>query len=253
MIIKKITIYCLLFISPFVFGQVGINTTNPSAASVLDVSSSTNNVDFGGFLPPRVASTSERNTINTTSTDVGLLIFVESSGCYQIWNGNYWEDIHCITNATSASNLFISEYIEGSSFNKIIEVANFTGSSIDLDDFKISVYMNGNNTASQTYVFAPGTILSNGSVYVIAHPSTTYTGTIDDTFGWGFNGNDVVLLQTNTDISVDIIGVIGNNLDFAKDVTLRKKSGIGPSTIYNSSDYDLFPLDTFLGLGDHSY
>ena len=125
-------------------GQVGINTTNPSSASVLDVSSSSDNINFGGFLPPRVSSTTDRNAINPTPSDIGLLIFIESTGCYQIWNGTYWEDIHCVTNAAHANNLFISEYVEGSGFNKIIEVANFTGSSIDLDDFKISVYVNGN-------------------------------------------------------------------------------------------------------------
>ncbi len=245
--------YCLLFLHANFFGQVGINTTNPSSASVLDVSSSSDNINFGGFLPPRVNSTAERNAISTSPSDIGLLIFVESTGCYQIWNGIYWEDIHCVTNAAHATDLFISEYIEGSGFNKIIEVANFTGSSIDLNDFKISVYVNGSISSSQSYTFTPGTILSNGEVYVIAHPASSYTGTIDDTFGWSFNGNDVVELQTTTNISIDIIGTIGDATDFARDITMRKKSGAGPSNLYNATDYDLFPIDTFAGLGSHSY
>jgi hypothetical protein len=234
-------------------GQVGINTSNPSAASVLDVSSSSDNINFGGFLPPRVSTTAERNQINASPTDVGLLVFVESTGCYQIWNGTYWEDIHCVINAAHASDLFISEYVEGSGFNKIIEVANFTGSSIDLDDFMISVYVNGSSSSSQTYSFMPGTVLSNGVVYVIAHPSSTYSGTIDDTFGWSFNGNDVVELTTTTGVSIDIIGNKGDPSDFAMDVTLRKKNGFGPNTMYAPSDYDQFPFDTFTGLGTHSY
>jgi hypothetical protein len=253
MLNQQINFYCLLLFHSFIYGQVGINTINPSSASVLDVSSSSDNINFGGFLPPRVSSTAERNAINAAPSDIGLLIFVDSTGCYQIWNGIYWEDIHCVTNATHATNLFISEYIEGSGFNKIIEVANFTGSSIDLDDFKISVYVNGSNSSSQSYVFSPGTILSNGEVYIIAHPSSSYTGTINDTFGWSFNGNDVVELQTTTNISIDIIGNIGDTSDFAIDVTLRKKSGIGPNTSYVPADYDLFPADTFSGLGSHSY
>jgi len=253
MLYQRIAFYCLLLIHTSFFGQVGINTTNPSSASVLDVSSSSDNINFGGFLPPRVNSTAERNAIIASPSDTGLLIFVKSTGCFQIWNGIYWEDMHCVINAAHATNLFISEYVEGSGLNKIIEVANFTGSSIDLNDFKISVYVNGSNSSSQSYVFTPGTILSNGAVYVIAHPSSSYTGTINDTFGWSFNGNDVVELQTNTNISIDIIGNIGDPTDFAKDITMRKKSGTGPSIIYNSSDYDLFPIDTFSGLGSHSY
>jgi hypothetical protein len=253
MLNQQITIYCLLLFHATFNGQVGINTTNPSSASVLDVSSSSDNINFGGFLPPRVNSTVERNAIETLTSDTGLLIFVKSTGCYQIWNGMHWEDIHCVTSASHATNLFISEYVEGSAFNKIIEVANFTGSSIDLDDYKISVYVNGSSTTSQSYVFTPGTILSNGGVYVIAHPSSSYTGTIDDTFGWSFNGNDVVELQTTTNISIDIIGIIGDSTDFAKDITMRKKNGVGPSIIYSQSNYDLFPVDTFTGLGSHSY
>jgi hypothetical protein len=253
MLNQRITLYCLLFLHITFYGQVGINTTNPSSASVLDVTSSSDNINFGGFLPPRVNSTAERNAINAMPSDIGLLIFVESTGCYQIWNGIHWEDIHCVTNAAHAANLFISEYVEGSGFNKIIEVANFTGSSIDLNDFKISVYVNGSSSSSQSYVFTPGTILSNGEVFVIAHPSSSFTGTIDDTFGWSFNGNDVVELQTTTNISIDIIGNIGDTVDFARDITMRKKSGIGPNTIYSQSDYDLFPMDTFTGLGSHSY
>lgn len=253
MFYQLIALYCLLLFHTSLFGQVGINTINPSSASVLDVSSSSDNINFGGLLPPRVNSTAERNTINVSPSDTGMLIFVKSTGCFQIWNGSYWEDVHCVTQATHAANLFISEYVEGSGFNKIIEVANFTGSSIDLDDFKISVYVNGSNSSSQSYVFTPGTILSNGEVYVIAHPSSNYNGTIDDTFGWSFNGNDVVELQTTTNIPVDIIGNKGDSADFAKDITLRKKMGFGPDTVYTPSDYDLFPIDTFSGLGSHSY
>lgn len=250
---KKITIYCLLMMQTFVNAQVGINTTNPSPASVLDISSSSDNVNFGGLLPPRVASVTERNTINASSTDIGLMVFVENLGCLQIWNGSSWENIHCVTIDSNASDLFISEYIEGSAFNKIIEVANFTGSSIDLDDFKILIYSNGATSPSQTFTFQAGTILSNENVFVIAHPSSTYSGTIDDTFGWTFNGNDVVELQSTTNVSVDIIGVIGSSIDFALDVTLRKKMGIGPNTTYNTFDYDVFPQDTFTGLGSHSF
>ncbi len=98
---KIILVYSLLVVQAFTYSQVGINTTQPSPASVLDVKSSKNGIDFGGFMPPRVSSLSERATINPTITDIGLLIFlsdaVNNNFCLQIWNGTTWEDISCIT------------------------------------------------------------------------------------------------------------------------------------------------------------
>ena len=92
----------VFFIFPmFLFSQVGINTTNPSSASVLDVNSSSNGINFGGLLPPRVSSITERTSINPGISDIGLLIFlkdaVNNNFCFQIWNGATWEDVYCIT------------------------------------------------------------------------------------------------------------------------------------------------------------
>ena len=53
-----------------------------------------------------------------------------------------------------ASNLFISEYVEGSNNNKAIEIYNGTGASIDLGAFKIKIYANGNTTPSNTFSLA---------------------------------------------------------------------------------------------------
>ena len=98
---KRNTLFCVLFLLPyFVYPQVGINTTNPSSASVLDVNSSSDGVSFGGLKPPIISSLTERNAIQPGITDIGLLIFlsdaVNSDFCFQIWNGSSWEDIYCI-------------------------------------------------------------------------------------------------------------------------------------------------------------
>jgi len=93
--------FCILFIPFAFFAQVGINTTTPSSASVLDVNSSSDGVNFGGFMPPVVASLSERSLINAGISDIGLIIFlkdaVNGDYCLQMWTGSSWEDIHCIT------------------------------------------------------------------------------------------------------------------------------------------------------------
>lgn len=74
--------------------QVGINTTTPSAAAVLEISSSSDNVNFGGFMPPRVSPT-ERDDIPVTAADVGLMVYVINppNSQLQIWDGSAWQTL----------------------------------------------------------------------------------------------------------------------------------------------------------------
>ncbi|QIE58374.1 hypothetical protein G5B37_01980 [Rasiella rasia] len=87
----------IFFHNSSLLAQVGIGTTNPSTATALDISSTTDGINYKGLLPPRVPNSSARATITpNSSTDVGMVLFLESNGCYQIWNGLTWENIHCI-------------------------------------------------------------------------------------------------------------------------------------------------------------
>lgn len=85
----------ILLISGISYSQVGIGTTTPSAASMLEVSSTSDGVSFGGFMPPRVPDVGARDNINPSTSDVGLLVFTEDLNCLQMWNGSGWEDVHC--------------------------------------------------------------------------------------------------------------------------------------------------------------
>lgn len=107
---RKVSIFLGTFLTFIhVQSQVGIGTTTPSEAAMLEVSSQTNGVGpFKGFMPPRILDVFARNSINATTTDVGLLVFVESIGCLQIWNGSGWENIHC--NNTSGSVDFFQNF-----------------------------------------------------------------------------------------------------------------------------------------------
>src|SRR5699024_8502755 len=53
-------------------------------------------------------------------------------------------------NKESADDLFISEYIEGSSYNKAIEIYNGTGSSVNLSDYQLELYSNGSDNPTQS-------------------------------------------------------------------------------------------------------
>ena len=47
------------------------------------------------------------------------------------------------------TELFISEYVEGSSHNKAVEIFNGTGASVDLSSYKLQYYFNGSSSAGR--------------------------------------------------------------------------------------------------------
>jgi endonuclease I len=111
--------------------------------------------------------------------------------------------------ASCGPELFISEYIEGSSNNKFLEIYNPTGASIDLSSYDIVTYVNGSATVSNTLTLS-GTIASE-STFVIENSSENLSVTSDLSTSntvMQFNGNDVVALRKASTI-IDIIGQIG--------------------------------------------
>src|SRR5690554_5832379 len=96
--IKSCILFSTMLLVAFEFyGQVGIGTTNPSPASMLEVSSTSDGGStYRGLMPPRVPNISARNAINPSVADAGLLIFVNSTQCLQIWSGSEWIDIRCM-------------------------------------------------------------------------------------------------------------------------------------------------------------
>ena len=128
------------------------------------------------------------------------------------------------TNAQDCSELFFSEYVEGSFNNKALEIYNPTQEVIDLSNYKIERYSNGSNTTSDE-MSLNGTIAS-GEAIVITNSDTNST----NQFGYIFielynmadilaplypsplymNGNDAIVLSKNG-VIIDIIGKIGEN------------------------------------------
>jgi len=107
------------------------------------------------------------------------------------------------------ADLFISEYVEGSSNNKCIEIYNGTGSAVVLDGvYAIGVYTNGSPTISSTFNLA-GTI-ANNDVWVVCRTETTIFTLQDQSLALNYNGNDAVALLKNG-VPIDILGNIGCN------------------------------------------
>ncbi len=164
------------------------------------------------------------------------------------------------------SDLFFSEYIEGSSNNKAIEIFNGTGADVDLTEFTVELYTNGSTTVGQTQALS-GT-LANGEVFVIANASANAAilAVADITSAVTFyNGDDVLLLKHNGEV-IDSIGQLGfdpgtnwtSNGVATSEQTLRRKNSIcvgdaDSSNTYDPSvEWDSFPVDTFDGLDSHT-
>ncbi|WP_046757540.1 endonuclease [Kordia jejudonensis] len=182
----------------------------------------------------------------------------------QIWGGPQAEDKFGNGGGTTdpgtgdgnTDELFFSEYIEGSSNNKALEIANFTGSSVNLSSYTIKKQTNGAGSWSSPYSLSGN--LSNGNVYVIAHSSasTTIRNQADATTATAiitFNGNDPVGLFKNN-VLIDIIGNFnGGSSNFAQNVTLRRKASItSPNTSYTEAEWDEYATDTSSNLGSHT-
>ncbi|MGB2684456.1 MAG: endonuclease [Olleya sp.] len=162
-----------------------------------------------------------------------------------------------LAGSTGTSNdLYFSEYIEGSSNNKALEIANFTGAAItDLTGYELRLSSNGNSGWTATYNFPSGASINNNDVYVIGNSNLSVcTAAVDDSNNTitGFNGNDAIGLFKNG-ILIDIIGTLGDNTIYAANTTLVRNSNIsGGNSTFNLNEWTESPSDTCTNLGQHN-
>ena len=172
------------------------------------------------------------------------------------------------TNSSGGGNLtdlFISEYVEGTSNNKAIEIFNGTASSVDLaaDGYRLEFYFNGSTSPGSTLNLSGE--LGPGNVFVLA--SSSASSTILDVTNQAssaafYNGNDAVVLKKGAAI-LDVIGQVGFNpgtewgsgLISTADNTIRRiestsQGDTNPNDIFDPSiEWIGYPTDTFDGLG----
>lgn len=178
----------------------------------------------------------------------------------------------CGTLATNANaNLVITEYVEGKSSNKVIEISNLGTEAIDLNahEYKLTLYTNGKglsepvNTEILIGVLAPNAslLIHNSS----AKPEFILAGSIASTVTY-YNGNDALVLSKDGAV-IDRFGKVGedpgsawtdpNNPNFSTaDKTLRRKASITTGDTTAEADFPgvnnqwvVFEVDTFDGLG----
>jgi len=166
------------------------------------------------------------------------------------------------------TDLFFSEYIEGSSNNKALEIFNGTGAAIELNTggYNVQMFFNGSASAGLT-INLTGTV-ADGDVFVVAQSSANATilAQADQTNGAGwFNGDDAVVLRRGTTV-LDVVGQVGfdpgtewgTGVQSTADNTLRRKASVvvgdmnGSDAFDPAIEWDGFATDTFDGLGAHT-
>ena len=151
-------------------------------------------------------------------------------------------------------DIFISEYVEGWSNNKAIELYNPTDAAIDLSDYRLERYSNGATTAQDNQkVDLSGTLNANSVVVVVLDKQdpdgVDYEAPVWDELAeaadlWVcpvyeenntmyFNGNDaMVLRKISTNSPIDIFGKIGEDpgetgwADMTQNHTLVRKESV---------------------------
>jgi predicted extracellular nuclease len=166
------------------------------------------------------------------------------------------------------TDLFFSEYIEGSSNNKALEIFNGTDAPVDLEagGYAIRQYSNGSTTAGLTIALT-GEVAS-GDVFVFAHAlaAQPILDEADQTLNAGlFNGNDALELVKGS-VVLDVIGQIGfdpgsvgwgTDPTNTTDNTLRRKATVesgdptGTDAFDPAVQWDGFAQNNANGLGSH--
>ena len=162
----------------------------------------------------------------------------------------------------TGSDLIFSEYVEGSSNNKALELYNPTSDTIDLSAYSVELYANGATTPNNTQKLS-GTLAAGGTLVLVngqAGATLKALGTVSSVTN--FNGDDALVLKKGTTI-IDSFGQVGldpgnawtANSVTTIDKTLRRKAGVtagdanATDAFDPSAQWEQFDIDTFDGLG----
>ena len=239
------------------YGFQAIAQAGNNVAGELSINSNSTNIESNGSYVQHDSRTTSGEWIFewlAPDSDVGEVTFSVSGLATGGANGNAGDNVYTEEVTIPAlvpldfEGLLFSEYAEGSSYNKYLEIYNGTGSDLDLSDYSISSCNNGCDTENEfdypeNITFETGTTLLSGDVYVIYHQDAdeAIISEGDQTFTYLGNGDDAFAITlagatadnyTIVDIIGDMGGDPGDGWDVAgisngtKDHTLVRKSNI---------------------------
>lgn len=166
----------------------------------------------------------------------------------------------------NCGDLFISEYIEGSSNNKAIEIYNPTALPINLATYDLAYYFNGSATVSGTFALS-GTIPAYGTHVVSNSGASAAILALSNqtTGGMTFNGDDAIALRKSS-VNIDVIGQIGfdpgtqwgTGIQSTEDNTIIRNFTVqagdinGADAFNPATEWTGFATDYIADLGTHS-
>ncbi len=181
---------------------------------------------------------------------------------------------------TPANEIFLSEYIEGSSNNKALEIYNGTGADVALDNYQIAQSANGNGW-QYFHIFPEEAVLEDEDVWVILNNSTDPTffpeWRADEFLAYPsvvhHNGNDAraiikVAAEYGDTLVVDVFGDPNSDQNFnvagvpgaAQNHSIVRKAAVtngnsdwvsSAGTNADDSEWIVYDQNTFTYLGTH--
>ncbi len=210
----------------------------------------------------------------TTATDLqtGYVVIVTAQD-------NIATKTYTITIDEELKDLYFSEYVEGSSSNKALEIYNPNTEDVSLSTYVLLGSSNAAEDWENIYAFPEGHVVPAGDVYVIVDDaSSTEMQAVADwiTAGFevGFNGNDARGLSKIVGEDTITVDVIGDSVNVAGDMytvagiasgmldhTLVRKSKVrkgntdwtsSAGTDAASSEWVVNDIDYIANLGSHT-
>lgn len=247
----------------------GGGNTDTGYATNINLSDAGTSTSFFTISPltGSLSPTSGCATFTITPSTAGVINLEATSGTLA---GGVGSPYPFSITVLSGLNLFISEYIEGSSTNKCIEIYNGTGSAIDLGagGYAISQFSNGSSTPSSgSPIFLTGTVAA-GDAYVICSDETgpdLLNQADQTTTALTYAGDDGIAFGSLSLGVLDFVGATTGDPGSAwaaggcstADQTLVRKASIttgdpNPSDAFDpTSEWDCYPQNTWAFLGNH--
>lgn len=238
-------------------------TSNPSSSTMdLSWTASTDNtgvtsydvyVDGSFYVSTNSTSSSYTVTGLTSETTYSFTILAKDAA------NNMSVQSTAANGTTTAGSggtvdLFISEYVEGGN-NKAIEIANFTGSIVNLSSYTIARDVNSGGSWG-TELQLTGSVPDQDVHVIVNGSATTALTSLADQLSSAdamlFNGNDPVGLFKNG-ILIDVFGNLGGTDNFEDIVYRRKPTVETPNTTFNlPREWDQYPVGTYSDIGMHT-
>ncbi len=228
-----------------------------------ETSFNTDNLEIGTY---RIWGLSYFGDLDPTTIEPGddALFILPFEFCTQLSTNFIAINIVNCEFENGCQTLIISQYFEGTAFNKAIELYNTSNFPIDLDDYELFLYANGSTDV--TNAFAPLGILPGGETFLIVHPQAdpALLAIADTTSNVvNFNGDDAIVLQENL-VNIDVFGQVGEDPGMfwttpagnTQDNSLIRFNYVSaPNTDWavTQNQYFSSPISSFETLGNHDF